>query len=147
MHVFCPDCNAEYKVDERSSLTKTVKFVCVECESSWIDKFEKLEPTKELVTASQNLDSDVLIDNKNKDIGTSGLNSLALEEVQNSFGNKKNRIEAKIMTLKVNIFLTLKQVKQIMKLGAKAPQRHFQKLEVTGSPLVMSRSKKEMLKR
>ena len=46
MHVFCPDCNAEYKVNERSSLTKTVKFVCVECGKTWVDKFEKLEKAK-----------------------------------------------------------------------------------------------------
>ena len=93
MHVFCPDCNAEYKVDERSSLTKTVKFICVECESSWIDKFEKLEQTKELETASQEFNGDVLIENKNEEIGIAELNSLALEEVQNSFGNNKNRVE------------------------------------------------------
>ena len=60
MHVFCPDCNAEYKVSERSSLTKTVKFVCIECGNSWVDKFEKLEQIKtlgviekKLYTASQ----------------------------------------------------------------------------------------------
>ena len=46
MHVFCPDCNSEYKVNERSSLTKTVRFVCIECGNSWTDKFEKLEKTK-----------------------------------------------------------------------------------------------------
>ena len=55
MHVFCPDCNAEYKVDERSSLTKTIKFVCIECESSWIDKFEKLEQAKEKYTHLKSL--------------------------------------------------------------------------------------------
>ena len=48
MHVFCPDCNAEYKVNERSSLTKTVKFVCVECGKSWVDKFEKLEKLEKI---------------------------------------------------------------------------------------------------
>ena len=95
MHVFCPDCNAEYKVDERSSLTKTVKFVCVECESSWIDKFEKLEQTKELESTSQEFNSDVLIQNKNEENVITELNSLALEEVQNSFGNNKNRVETK----------------------------------------------------
>ena len=61
MHVFCPDCNAEYKVNERSSLTKTIKFVCIECESSWIDKFEKLEQAKREVYASQEFNSDVVI--------------------------------------------------------------------------------------
>ena len=90
MHVFCPDCNAEYKVNERSSLTKTIKFVCIECKSSWIDKFEKLEQAKREVYASQEFNSDVVIENKNKEIGTAELNSLALEEAQHSFGNKKN---------------------------------------------------------
>ena len=55
MHVFCPDCNAEYKVNERSSLTKTVKFVCIECGSSWVDKFEKLEKTKRPATDSEGI--------------------------------------------------------------------------------------------
>ena len=53
MHVFCPDCNAEYKVNERSSLTKTVQFVCIECGSSWVDKFERLEKTKGTVSESE----------------------------------------------------------------------------------------------
>ena len=62
MHVFCPDCNAEYKVNERSSLTKTIKFVCIECESSWIDKFEELEQTKRETYASQEFTSSVVIE-------------------------------------------------------------------------------------
>ena len=128
MHVFCPDCNAEYKVDERSSLTKTVKFVCVECENSWIDKFEKLEPTKELVTASQNLDNDVLIDNKNKDIGTSGLNSLALEEVQNSFGNKKNRIEAKNNDTESEHIFNFETSEANNEIGSEGPSKTFPKI-------------------
>ena len=90
MHVFCPDCNAEYKVNERSSLTKTVKFVCVECGKTWVDKFEKLEKTKGAAPATQGSIEDVVIENKNKKLETMDLNSLAFEEVQNSFGNKKN---------------------------------------------------------
>ena len=57
MHVFCPDCNAEYKVNERSSLTKTIKFVCIECGSSWVDKFVKLEKTKGTVSETEETDS------------------------------------------------------------------------------------------
>ena len=95
MHVFCPNCNAEYKVDERSSLTKTVEFVCVECENSWIDKFEKLGHTQEVKTGSEEFNSNVVIESKNKEIGKNELNSLALEEVQNSFGNNKNRVASK----------------------------------------------------
>ena len=95
MHVFCPDCNAEYKVNERSSLTKTVKFVCVECERSWVDKFEKLEKTKGVVPESQGSIDDAVIEKESKDLGTMELNSLALEEVQNSFGNHKNSIESR----------------------------------------------------
>ena len=65
MHVFCPDCNAEYKVNERSSLTKTVKFVCIECGSSWVDKFEKLEKTISLATDSSASKSDGVVENTN----------------------------------------------------------------------------------
>ncbi len=90
MHVFCPECNAEYKVNERSSLTKTVKFVCSECGNSWIDKFEKLEEAK--IGAS--VSGDTYIGDAQQDISqeikTPELNSLALDEVQNSFGNPKN---------------------------------------------------------
>ncbi len=95
MHVFCPDCNAEYKVNERSSLTKTVKFVCIECGNSWIDKFEKFEQTKKAVSASQVPISNDVIGRTQKESATIELNSLALEEVQNSFGNHKNTIETK----------------------------------------------------
>jgi len=95
MHVFCPDCNAEYKVNERSSLTKTVKFVCIECGNSWIDKFEKFEQTNKAVSASQVPISKDGIGTQNKESGIIELNSLALEEVQNSFGNHKNTIETK----------------------------------------------------
>ena len=93
MHVFCPDCNAEYKVSERSSLTKTVKFVCIECGNSWVDKFEKLEQNKRVVSGSQVSIGNDVVENTNKEMGTTELNSLAFEEVQNSFGDHKNKIE------------------------------------------------------
>ena len=94
MHVFCPDCNAEYKVNERSSLTKTVKFVCVECGKTWVDRFEKLEKAKVIRSSSEPIGDDV-IKSKKGELGTVELNSLALEEVQNSFGNQKNSSESK----------------------------------------------------
>ena len=93
MHVFCPDCNAEYKVSERSSLTKTVKFVCIECGNSWVDKFEKLEQNKRMVSASPVSSGDDVVRNTNQEMGTTELNSLAFEEVQHSFGDHKNRVE------------------------------------------------------
>ncbi len=92
MHVFCPDCNAEYKVNERSSLTKTVKFMCIECGQSWVDKFEKLEKTKGAAPASRESIGEPVIEKKNKELGTMELNSLAFEEVQNSFGDHKDMI-------------------------------------------------------
>ena len=104
MHVFCPDCNAEYKVNERSSLTKTVKFVCVECGSSWVDKFEKLEQTKRIATDSMVSKSDGVIEDTNTEVGKMELNTLALEEVQNSFGNLTNRIDSKNDTETDHIF-------------------------------------------
>ena len=94
MHVFCPDCNAEYKVNERSSLTKTVRFVCIECGNSWTDKFEKLEKTKTVESDSVVSNSDHVIENAITESDKIELNSLALEEVQNSFGNRKNRIDS-----------------------------------------------------
>ena len=93
MHVFCPDCNSEYKVSERSSLTKTVKFVCIECGNSWVDKFEKLEKNKRELPVSKKPIGDELVGNTNKEMGITELNSLAFEEVQNSFGDHKNKIE------------------------------------------------------
>ena len=104
MHVFCPDCNAEYKVNERSSLTKTVRYVCIECGSSWIDKFEKLEKTKSLATDTVGSKSDSVVENTNTETGKMELNSLALEEVQNSFGNLTNRIDSKNDTETDHIF-------------------------------------------
>ena len=95
MHVFCPDCNAEYKVYERSSLTKTVKFVCIECGNSWVDKFEKLEQTRKVVSKSQDSINNDIVETRNKELETTALNSLAFEEVQYSFGNHKNRIDSK----------------------------------------------------
>ena len=95
MHVFCPDCNAEYKVTERSSLTKTVKFVCVECGEYWVDKFEKLEKTKGAAQSSGEAIGVDAIENKNKKLGTTELNSLALEEVRNSFGSNNNKSSQK----------------------------------------------------
>ena len=104
MHVFCPDCNAEYKVNERSSLTKTVRFVCIECGSSWVDKFEKLEKTKSVVAHSLVPKSDYETENTNTESEKMELNSLALEEVENSFGNLKNRIDSKSNTITDHIF-------------------------------------------
>ncbi len=104
MHVFCPDCNAEYKVNERSSLTKTVKFVCIECGSSWVDKFEKLEQTKRIATGSMVSKSDGVIEDTSTEVGKMELNTLALEEVQNSFGNLTNRIDSKNDTETDHIF-------------------------------------------
>ncbi len=128
MHVFCPDCNAEYKVDERSSLTKTVKFICVECESSWIDKFEKLEQTKELETASQEFNGDVLIENKNEEIGIAELNSLALEEVQNSFGNNKNRVETKNNNIQSEHIFNFETSEVSNEIGSEGPSKTFPKI-------------------
>ena len=76
MHVFCPDCNAEYKVNERSTLTKTVKFVCVECGKTWVDRFEKLEKAKATRASLEPIGDDV-IKSKNGELGTVELNSLA----------------------------------------------------------------------
>ena len=78
MHVFCPDCNAEYKVNERSSLTKTVKFVCIECGSSWVDKFEKLGKSKRAVDDPATSYNEDLIDNTKTKPENMELNSLAL---------------------------------------------------------------------
>ena len=127
MHVFCPDCNAEYKVNERSSLTKTVKFVCIECGSSWVDKFEKLEKTKSLVADSLASKSDGVIENTNTEAGKMELNSLALEEVQNSFGNLTNRIDSKNDTETDHIF-QFETSEESNEIGEEGPSKTFPKI-------------------
>ena len=127
MHVFCPDCNAEYKVNERSSLTKTVKFVCIECGSSWVDKFEKLEQTKRIATDSMVSKSDGVIEDTNTEVGKMELNSLALEEVQNSFGNLTNRIDSKNDTETDHIF-QFETSEESNEIGEEGPSKTFPKI-------------------
>ena len=127
MHVFCPDCNAEYKVNERSSLTKTVKFVCIECGSSWVDKFEKLEKTESLATESVASKSGGVIENTNTEAGKMELNSLALEEVQNSFGNLTNRIDSKNDTETDHIF-QFETSEESNEIGEEGPSKTFPKI-------------------
>ena len=127
MHVFCPDCNAEYKVNERSSLTKTVKFVCIECGSSWVDKFEKLEQTKRIATDSMVSRSDGVIEDTNTEVGKMELNTLALEEVQNSFGNLTNRIDSKNDTETDHIF-QFETSEESNEIGEEGPSKTFPKI-------------------
>ena len=127
MHVFCPDCNAEYKVNERSSLTKTVKFVCIECGSSWIDKFEKLQQTKRIATDSMVSKSDGVIEDTNTEVGKMELNTLALEEVQNSFGNLTNRIDSKNDTETDHIF-QFETSEESNEIGEEGPSKTFPKI-------------------
>ena len=127
MHVFCPDCNAEYKVNERSSLTKTVKFVCIECGSSWVDKFEKLEQTKRIATDSMVSKSDGVIEDTNTEVGKMELNTLALEEVQNSFGNLTNSIDSKNDTETDHIF-QFETSEESNEIGEEGPSKTFPKI-------------------
>ena len=127
MHVFCPDCNAEYKVNERSSLTKTVKFVCIECGSSWVDKFEKLEQTKRIATDSMVSKSDGVIEDTNTEVGKMELNTLALEEVQNSFGNLTNSIDSKNNTETDHIF-QFETSEESNEIGEEGPSKTFPKI-------------------
>ena len=127
MHVFCPDCNAEYKVNERSSLTKTVKFVCIECGSSWVDKFEKLEQTKRIATDSMVSKSDGVIEGTNTEVGKTELNTLALEEVQNSFGNLKNRTDSKNDPETDHIF-QFETSEESNEIGEEGPSKTFPKI-------------------
>jgi Zn-finger nucleic acid-binding protein len=128
MHVFCPDCNAEYKVNERSSLTKTVKFVCVECGSSWVDKFEKLEKTKSIATDSVASKSDDETRSTNTESGKMELNSLALEEVQNSFGNLKNRIDSKYENTEADHIFEFETIEESNESGDEGPSKTFPKI-------------------
>ncbi len=127
MYVFCPDCNAEYKVSERSSLTKTVKFVCIECGSSWVDKFEKLEQTKRIATDSMVSKSDGVIEDTNTDVEKMELNTLALEEVQNSFGNLTNKIDSKNDTETDHIF-QFETSEESNEIGEEGPSKTFPKI-------------------
>ena len=128
MHVFCPDCNAEYKVNERSSLTKTVKFVCIECGSSWVDKFEKLEKTKRVVVHSLASKSDDETENTNTESEKMELNSLALEEVQNSFGILKNRIDSKYENTKADHIFHFETIEESNESGDEGPSKTFPKI-------------------
>ncbi len=127
MYVFCPDCNAEYKVNERSSLTKTVKFVCIECGSSWVDKFEKLEQTKRIATDSMVSKNDGVIEDTNTDVEKMELNTLALEEVQNSFGNLTNNIDSKNDTETDHIF-QFETSEESNEIGEEGPSKTFPKI-------------------
>ena len=147
MHVFCPDCNAEYKVNERSSLTKTVKFVCVECGKTWVDKFEKLEKAK-ATRASLEPISDDVIKSKNGELGTVELNSLAFEEVQNSFGNHKNTSESKDNKTESDYNFQFETSDLSNELGNEGPSKSFpnikDKLENHGDNQIEERDAKEI---
>ena len=147
MHVFCPDCNAEYKVNERSSLTKTVKFVCVECGQTWVDRFEKLEKAR-VVRASLDPIGDDVIKSKNGELGTVELNSLALEEVQNSFGNQKNSSESKDNKIEGDYNFQFETSDVTNELGNEGPSKSFpnikDKIESHGDNQIEERDAKEI---
>ena len=128
MHVFCPDCNAEYKVSERSSLTRAVKFVCIECGNPWVDKFEKLEQNKRVVPGSKVPIGDEVVRNTNKEMGTMELNSLAFEEVQNSFGAHKNRIEVESTSTGVEHTFQFETSELRDEIGDEGPSKTFPKI-------------------
>ena len=134
MHVFCPDCNAEYKVKERSSLTKTVKFVCVECKKSWVDKFEKLEQIKNTVSGSQMAISNDVIETTKKELGTMELNSLALEEVENSFGYQKNTIVSENNKTEKEHTFQFETNELENKIGPEGPSKTFPKIKKSKEP-------------
>ena len=147
MHVFCPDCNAEYKVNERSSLTKTVKFVCVECGKTWVDRFEKLEKAKATGASLEPIGDDV-IKSKKRELGTVELNSLALEEVQNSFGNHKNTSESKDNKTESDYNFQFETSAVTSELGNEGPSKSFpnikDKLENHGDNQIEERDAKEI---
>ena len=128
MHVFCPDCKAEYKVNERSSLTKTIKFVCIECEGSWVDKFEKIERKTKIVAGSQEFTDDVVVENENKEIGTIELNSLAIEEVKYSFGDNRNSTELKNNNTESEDIFHFETSEENNEIGNEGPSKTFPKI-------------------
>ncbi len=148
MHVFCPDCNAEYKVNERSSLTKTVKFVCIECGSSWIDKFEKLEQTNKVSSTSQQTNDEDVLDNAKKEFETTALNSLALEEVQHSFGSYKNSIEPESDHSEPEHIFQFETSEVNNEIGTEGPSKSFPKIrsnkESTTDDQIEERDAKEI---
>jgi len=147
MHVFCPDCNAEYKVNERSSLTKTVKFVCVECGKTWVDRFEKLEKAK-VIRASLEPIGDDVIESKNGELVAVELNSLALEEVQNSFGDPKNSSESKDNKTEGNYNFQFETSDVMNELENEGPSKSFpkikDKIESHGDNQIEERDAKEI---
>ena len=125
MHVFCPDCNAKYKVNERSSLTKTVKFVCYECGSSWVDKFERLEKTKGAVSGSEESDSNDVPESDYKELEERQLNSLALEEVRNSFGDHQNRANLENVNNESDHIFQFETSETSNEIGEEGPSKTF----------------------
>ena len=125
MHVFCPDCNAEYKVNERSSLTKTVKFVCIECGSSWVDKFERLEKTRGAASEPEENDSNGVPESNFKELGERQLNSLALAEVQNSFGKHQNRANLKNVNTESDHIFQFETSETSNEIGEEGPSKTF----------------------
>ncbi len=90
MNVFCPNCKAEYKVSDRSNDKITVKFVCYQCQHSWIDSL-----TEETTHAKDNLEESnkdemsklSIYDIKNQ---SQLLSSLASAEIGHSFGKENS---------------------------------------------------------
>ena len=134
MHVFCPDCNAEYKVNERSSLTRAIKFVCIECGTPWVDKFEKLEQNKRVVPGSKVPIGGEVVGNTNKEMGTMELNSLAFEEVQNSFGAHKNRIEVESTSTGVEHTFQFETSEVRDEISDEGPSKTFPKIRENKQP-------------
>ncbi len=90
MHVFCPDCKAEYQVSERSNARRTVKFICYKCKSSWTDSpsKEKSESNEEFEETNENGMTALSIDDLKSQ--SQLLSSLALAEIDNSFGTQNS---------------------------------------------------------
>ncbi len=130
MHVFCPDCNAEYKVNERSSLTKTIKFVCIECGHSWVDKFKKLEPTKKASSVSKEPGEGGVVANESIEFGQMDLNSLALEEVQNSFGNHEKMTNLINNNSEGEHFFKFETSEPSNKIGEEGPSKTFPNIRI-----------------
>ena len=148
MHVFCPDCNAEYKVNERSSLTKTIKFVCIECGSSWVDKFERLKETKGAVSESQQTDSNDVHESSYKELGERQLNSLALAEVQNSFGNHQNRANLENVNTESDHIFQFETSETSNEIGEEGPSKTFpqirNKQDIPSNDQIEERDAKEI---
>jgi hypothetical protein len=110
MNVFCPICKAEYNVVERSTSVLKIKFVCHECDATWVDNFNAKE-------------SDDMKD-------TTMLNSLALAEINNTFGEREIDVNRGQQEISTDLSFKFETTSTEEKLPEISPSENFPDLRI-----------------